>query len=351
MSLQHLYSHKVDGSLLMPLKLPRLLKRSSPQIIEDKITHTVEIPVKLPVRLPVKPPVELPVELWYHIASMLKGKPDLSRLYRTNHTLRAICQQYLYCSITIYIGEYSKPICSLLRAMRNRRLADLVTSLCVSIAGVDHPHRQELCNRVDDLAGRLVVPLRNLWNLTYYCNMCCEHSDNHHLYMQRLETKVLTKLELSGQCFYKHQCPTLQILSSPCIRGITSLDLDYATRWNLEPAEQALIEGDSFLPCLRELSSPTFRLFTSRLRKGSITNIYSRSNHSDLFTLLSNSLPGVMYLYQQHIEALIPSVMDNPSPYLKLKTMSSFVFRNISDVSTRSSDYAHFDDPNSQGKS
>lgn len=284
----------------------------------------------------------LPIELWYYITSMVR-RDVLFRLSRTNRTLRSICLPYFYNSISLStpVGGNLKRMQLLVRSIQNSHLADLVTCL-----GHDPLSRSEghpdYCRPINHLVGKLVVPLRNLRELAFLCKMCSQDSCLDHSYLRQLETKVLTKLELNGECFRRDHRLTLPILSAPCMRGITTLDLRYETSWDLEPAEQALIEDDSFLPCLRKLSSPTFKLFTSHLRKGSIKNIYIRSDHSDLSTILSNSLPGVMYLYQECIKALIPSIMGNPSPYLKLRSIGRFTFREVHDVSTKPSNYAHF---------
>lgn len=319
-SLQDFNPNEVDGSLLMPFNLPRrLLKLFNTSRHQNGET--------------------LPVELWYHIASMVEETADLSRLYRTSRTLQAICQQDLYESIRIYIeAGNQRSINSLLRAMQNPRLADLVIYFYVHIAKID-PHGPEVCDRLDKVVGGLVAPMRNLQELACVCKMRCQHFDTHHLYFQRLETKVLKKLYLGGECFHR---TTSKILSTPCMRGITSLILAYKTIRNLNPEEQALVEDDSFLPCLRELSSPTFRPFMTHIRKGSLTSIGIHSNTCDLSTAFSNSLPGAMHLVHLGVESLLPSIMNNPSPFLKLRTMSRFTFNHVRNVSTKSSNYAHF---------
>lgn len=285
----------------------------------------------------------LPLELWYQVASTVESKDDLCRLCRTSRTFQSIFQQYLYGSIIVNTRQ-DETNRRLLWTIQNRHFADLVKHLDVTFDryGIGGQHCSNRCGRIDSLVGDLVAPLRNLRELTYFCRMCYQHSEIHHSHLKRLETAILTKLELGGECFSGHQRLTLQILSSPCISGITSLELHYETSWDLESPEQALVCDDSFLPCLRELSAQKFKLFTSRLCKGSITSICSLKDRSDLSTALSKSLPGVVSLYGQCMEAIIPSIMDNPTPYLKLRNMSGFVFDSVNDVSNRPFDYVHF---------
>lgn len=278
----------------------------------------------------------LPVELWYHIFSMIDDKSDLSRLSRTCRYLQSICQPYIYHSLDIYIDLFWRQrLERLSHAMQNRRLSEYVTYCFIEFENRPIPATTER-RQINKLMGKVMVPLRNLQGLTHRCKICIHGLGGmYHSYLQRLKTRRLTKLVLYGECFTRppHRSIGFRILCAPCMRMVTSLDLGTAIYQSLTPAELALVESDSFLPHLTEVTSAAFAPFASHLRKGTITSIRTNESRSDLHTVLFECPPALLYLYHEYLQDWLPEIVSHSSPFLKIRSMKWFYFAIIESVS------------------
>lgn len=337
-SLHHLYKSfkkkrlsPVDTKAILPVILE---VAEPPQSVQKKATPLLIIEVVEPLHRSFNCS-PLPVEIWDHIASMVMHKSDQNRLCQTSRTLQSICQPYLYRSIHITSTLEAGKIQSLAFTLHTPYIADLVTNINVRFDGCEYPKMNCRCNRLDELVGQVVVPLRNLQTLVYSCFLCTIGCYGRHEYLQKLETKKLTSLAISHCfCYDPKDSFPLQVISSLCMVNLVSLDwcsMDYDS---LDPIHLALMKGKSYLPHLKEIACCGFTPFLPHFRKGSITVIRSYQDDSSLFNALLHCPPGPLHLYHEHLDRFLPDVVRNPTPYLKLRKMGVFFYNIYNDVST-----------------
>lgn len=336
---------------LMTLRLHSLislLKKSGPPFHEDATTSS-PMPLQPAMHVEERPllpavPLLLPVELWQEIALMIGDKCDLIRLCQTSQMLHSICEPYLYRSLKIDTDKSKiRRIEGLLHTIQTRHLEDAIEYLHVNHP--DYPpssQTREECRQVDELLGKLMVPLPNLRQLIFRCDVPCHTNWGiNHPYLKKLETRRLTSLLLDCKCLNQPHSGRFKILSSPGMQGIVSIDLGDSLRRELDFNEESFIEGNPFLPCLKEITSHSFKPFGPHFRGGSIASICNHKSHSDLATVLLNCPPGLMHLHHDRLQTFIPAIIKGPTPYLKLRTMIGFIFHEVADVSTKPSDHAH----------
>lgn len=291
----------------------------------------------------------LPVELWTQIVSAVYSRRDQLSLCRTSRTLQSLSEPYIYRSIGLSrLGNEPFPMemCrTLAQAMQNPRLAGLVTSFyihfdfCKNKKSIyrDRIHMTCTCNRMDDIVGRIVVPLSKLETLSIHCHLC--KSDMRHSYLQWLTTRTLKKMHLDCHCYTAACSVPFQIFSSPGIQTVTSLTWMESLTWielNREPfsdLQLTFIESHSYLPKVTKLSTSYLIAFTPLLRRGAISSLSCDRSDSGLVDILTNCPPDISRLHIGRLDFVISDIIRNPAPYRNLRSMSGITIE-ASNVST-----------------
>ncbi|KAG8804037.1 hypothetical protein FRC18_007184 [Serendipita sp. 400] len=238
---------------------------------------------------------------------------------------------------------------ALYRTLEVPRISELVTSLRIDLAkwllcpksiirrrvekdkgSKKYPCR---CASLDAALGKALVALPNLVILHLRCWLCWQDGPPmfrsvRHLYLRNLCTRNLQHFSLQCGCLCKTRTRWDNLLASPCLADIRSLDLQWSYYFPPESPEEFLISHKGVLPRLEAMTYIDDSFSRALLRSRPIKRLAnfqygSRASATrDLHENLEKSPGELTHLFVEDLRQwLEKSIVVNLEPYRNLQSV------------------------------